>query len=279
MIIDLHNHSYYSDGVLSPTEVVRLAKKQNCDVFALTDHDTIDGLAEASFEAHKLNLEFVFGTEISATWNNTTIHILGLKIDPNNKILQAGLEKHQQLRKVRSEKIAHGLGGAGIIGAMEKTKALAKTSMITRTHFAQMLIQEGICKDMKSVFKRFLTGKKPGGVGGKWAEFDDVIKWIHAAGGVAILAHPLRYRMTSTKVQRMLSHLSSTGIDGVEVVTAYSTHKEIELMSTLADKYGLLHSCGSDYHGWPNQRVQMGCLQDLSNFEQAIWRNWTWQNY
>ncbi|WP_225879672.1 PHP domain-containing protein [Abyssogena phaseoliformis symbiont] len=170
MVIDLHNHSYYSDGVLSPTEVVVcLAKKQNCDVFALTDHDTIDGLSEASLEANKLNLQFVFGTEISAIWNNMTIHILGLKIDLNNKILQAGLKKHQQLREIRSEKIARSLGGAGIIGAMEKTKAFAKTRMITRIHFSQMLIQEGICKDMKSVFRRFLVGKKPGGVGVKWA--------------------------------------------------------------------------------------------------------------
>ncbi len=279
MVIDLHNHSYYSDGVLSPTEVVHLAKKQNCDVFALTDHDTVDGLAEASLEASNLNLQFIFGTEISAIWNNMTIHILGLKINPNNKALQDGLKKHQQLREIRSEKIARSLGGAGIIDAMEKTKALAKTGMITRTHFAQMLIQEGVCKDMKSVFRRFLTGKKPGGVGAKWAQFDEVIGWIRGAGGVAVLAHPFRYRMTHTKIKRMMSDLAVNGCDGIEVVTATSSADEIKLASQWANELGLLASSGSDYHGWSNQRIQMGCLQDLPNFEQAIWRNWTWQSY
>ncbi|WP_190600266.1 PHP domain-containing protein [Candidatus Vesicomyidisocius sp. SY067_SCS001] len=276
MVIDLHNHSYYSDGILSPTEVVRLANKQNCDMFALTDHDTIDGLDEASFEANKLNLKFVFGTEISAIWNNMTIHILGLNINPNNKILQIGLKKHQQLREVRSEKIARSLEGVGIIDAMKKTKDLTKTGIITRTHFAQMLIQEGICKNMRSVFRNFLTGNNPGGVSVKWAQFDEVIGWIRSAGGVAVLAHPLRYRITHTQIKRMASDLAINGCTGIEVVTAMSSLDEIILVSHWSSELGLLESSGSDYHGWPNQRVQIGCLQDLPNYEQAIWKNWTW---
>ena len=274
MIIDLHNHSYYSDGVLSPVEVVRLAKQQGCELFALTDHDTIDGLAEAELEANKIGMQFVSGVEVSAMWSNMTIHIIGLNVDINNKILQSGLKQHQDFRRVRAEKMARGLGGAGIFSAMEKTRLIAKKDMITRTHFAQMLIQEGICKDMKSVFKRFLTGKKPGGVGGKWAQFDEVIDWIHAAGGVAVLAHPLRYRMTNTKVKRMMSNLSESGCDGVEVITAHSTKEEINLVSKWAEESDLLASVGSDYHGWPNQRVQIGHLQNLPNSNQAIWRDW-----
>ena len=270
MKIDLHNHSYCSDGVLSPTEVVRLAKEQECDIFALTDHDTTDGLVEAKIEAGKLGLEFVPGVEVSAMWSNMTIHILGLGIDVNNKVLQAGLKQHQEFRAIRALKMARGLGGAGVVNAMEKTQAVAKRSMITRTHFAQMLIQEGICKDMKSVFKRFLTGKKPGGVKSEWAQYDEVISWIHTAGGVAVLAHPLRYRMTSTKVKRMMNDLAVNGCDGVEVVTGSSSSDEITLISEWASELGLLASSGSDYHGWPNQRVCIGRLQDLPNQSKNI---------
>ena len=274
MKIDLHNHSYYSDGVLSPTEVVRLAKEESCDVFALTDHDTTDGLSEAKTEADRLQMHFIPGVEVSAMWNNMTIHILGLDVDADNTVLQAGLKQHQDFRELRAEKMARSLGGAGVVGAYEKTKILAKTGMITRTHFAQMLIQEGICKDMKSVFKRFLTGKKPGGVKSEWAQYDEVISWIHAAGGVAVLAHPLRYRMTNTKVKRMMSDLSANGCDGVEVVTGSSSSDEITLVSQWANELGLLSSSGSDYHGWLNQRIKIGKLQDLPNIDRAIWRNW-----
>ncbi|WXU00324.1 MAG: 3',5'-nucleoside bisphosphate phosphatase [Catillopecten margaritatus gill symbiont] len=272
-MIDLHNHSYYSDGVLSPSEVVRLSKDSGCEVFALTDHDTTDGLDEAQQEADSQNINLIHGVEISAMWSNMTIHIVGLKVDKSNSILQAGLKQHQDFRQIRAEKMARGLGGAGVYNALEKTQELAKGGMITRTHFAQMLIKEGICKDMKSVFRRFLTGKKPGGVGAKWAQFDEVIEWIHAAGGVAVLAHPLRYRMTNTKIQRMLSHLSNAGLDGVEVVTAHSTDEEIVQMSKWADEHNLLYSCGSDYHGWGNQRVQIGRLKSLPT-DKVLWGSW-----
>jgi hypothetical protein len=263
MKIDLHNHSYYSDGVLSPAEVVCLAKEQGCELFALTDHDTTDGLLEAQQQADKIGLNLVHGVEISAMWSNMTVHIVGLGVDINNETLQIGLKQHQEFRQLRAEKMARGLGGAGVFGALEKTQAIAKKSMITRMHFAQMLIQEGVCKDMKSVFKRFLTGKKPGGVGGKWAEYDEVISWIHAAGGKAVLAHPLRYRMTNTKVKRLLNHLSGAGLDGVEVVTGSSSSDEITLVSQWAKEFGLSASVGSDYHGWTGQRVHIGNLKKL----------------
>lgn len=274
MTIDLHNHSYYSDGVLSPSEVVLLAKESGCDVFALTDHDTTDGLSEAQQEADNQDIRFVHGVEVSAKYNNMTIHIVGLNIDKDNLILQEGLKQHQNFRQIRAEKIAWGLAGAGILDAYKKTQKLAHTDMLTRTHFAQMLIQQGICRDMKSVFRRFLTGKKPGSVHGQWAQFDEVIDWIHVAGGVAVLAHPLRYQMTHTKVQKMLSNLSSARLDGVEVVTAYTTDEEIALISKWADKYDLLYSCGSDYHGWSNQSIKIANLKDLSNSNKVLWRYW-----
>lgn len=274
MKIDLHNHSYYSDGVLSPTELVNLAKEQECDIFALTDHDTTSGMLEAQKQADEIDLRLIHGVEISAMWSNMTIHIIGLNVDINNKTLQAGLKRHQDFRQIRAEKMARGLGGAGVFNALEKVKAVAKTDMITRTHFAQMLVQEGVCKDMRSVFKRFLTGKKPGGVGAKWAEYDEVIAWIHVAGGKAVLAHPLRYRMTNTKIKRLLTHSSGAGLDGVEVVTGSSSADEITLVSQWAKEFYLLSSTGSDYHGWPNQRVRIGHLQDMPNVNETVWRDW-----
>jgi predicted metal-dependent phosphoesterase TrpH len=272
MKVDLHNHSYYSDGVFSPSEVVRLADEADCDLFALTDHDTTDGLNEARQTADKLSVDLVSGVEISAFWRNMTIHIIGLDIDINNDILKAGLVHNQQLRKERAKKIALGLWRAGIKDALEKTQALSKTDMLTRTHFAQMLIGEGYCKDMRSVFRRYLTGKKPGGVRVEWKNIDEVVGWIHAAGGKAVLAHPFRYRMTQTKIKNMLMDFKEVLGDGVEVVTATSTDEEITLSNQWAKECKLLSSCGSDYHGWPNQRIKIGYLRDLPNLDNAIWR-------
>jgi len=272
MIVDLHNHSYYSDGVLSPSAVVQLAKEKRCEIFALTDHDTTSGIDEAIATAKDIDLKLIPGVEASAMWSNMTIHIVGLGVDASNKTLQDGLKQHQEFRITRASKMARGLAGAGITQVMEKTKAIANTDMLTRTHFAQMLIQEGVCKDMKSVFRRYLTGKKPGGVKGEWAPYDEVISWIHDAGGKAVLAHPFRYRMTQTKIKRMLSNLAECGLDGVEVVTAHSSEEEIMLMNKWAKEHNLLASVGADYHGWSNQRVEIGKLQDLPDKDIAIWK-------
>ena len=272
MKVDLHNHSYYSDGVFSPSEVVRFANNAGCELFALTDHDTTDGLDEAQHMADKLSVDLVSGVEISALWRNMTIHIVGLGIDIHNDVLQKGLHYNQRLREERAKKIALGLRRAGITDALEKTQNLSKTDMLTRTHFAQMLIREGYCKDMKSVFRRFLTGRKPGASRVEWRSFDEVVRWIHAAGGLAVIAHPFRYRMTQTKIKNMLIDFKEVLGDGFEVVTATSTDEEITLSNQWAKEYKLLSSCGSDYHGWSNQRIQIGNLRDLPNLENAIWR-------
>jgi 3',5'-nucleoside bisphosphate phosphatase len=272
MKVDLHNHSYYSDGFFSPAEVVKFAYEAGCDLFSLTDHDTTDGIAEAQIEADKLGVKLLNGVEVSAFWRNMTIHVVGLGVDLNNDNLQEGLALNQRLRKDRAEKIALGLWRSGIKDALEKTKSLSKTEMLTRTHFAQMLIKEGYCKDMKSVFRRYLTGKKPGGVHVVWKNIDQVVAWIHAAGGKAIVAHPFRYRMTHTKINNMLRDFKEVLGDGLEVVTATSNDEEVSLGSQWSDNYNLLASCGSDFHGWPNQRIHIGSLRDLPNPEKAAWR-------
>jgi len=273
MKADLHNHSYYSDGVLSPRELVSLANEAGCNLFSLTDHDTTGGVAEAQIEAHKLGIKLINGVEISAFWRNMTIHIVGLGIDLNNDKLQEGLTHNQKLRKDRAKKIALGLWRVGIKDALEKTQSLSKTGMLTRTHFAQMLIKEGYCKDMKSVFRRYLTGKKPGGVRVEWKNIDEVVNWIHSAGGKAIIAHPFRYRMTHTKINNMLNEFKEVFGDGIEVVTATSTEEEVSLSNKWSEQYKLLASSGSDFHGWPNQRIQIGNLRDLPDIDNAVWRH------
>ena len=271
MKADLHNHSYYSDGVLSPSELVEQSNKAGCDLFSLTDHDTTEGIIEAQLEADKLGVTLINGVEISAFWHNMAIHIVGLGIDINSDILQNGLEHNRELRKVRSEKIALGLWRSGIKDALEKAQKISGGSMLTRTHFAQMLIKEGYCKDMKSVFRRYMTGKKPGGVRVEWKSFDEVIHWIHSAGGKALIAHPFRYRMTHTKIKKMLYDFKTATGDGLEVVNANSSEEEISLGDQWSENYNLLASCGSDYHGWPNQRIQIGKLSDLPNPRRAVW--------
>ncbi|MDB4847784.1 PHP domain-containing protein [Candidatus Pseudothioglobus singularis] len=271
MKADLHNHSYYSDGLLSPSEVVILASKAGCDLFSLTDHDTTDGTVEAQLEADKVGLNLINGVEISAFWKNMAIHIVGLGVDINNDVLQTGLQHNQELRKIRAQKIALSLWQSGIKDALEKTQSIASGPMLTRTHFAQMLIQEGYCKDMKSVFRKYLTGKKPGGVRVEWRDFNEVINWIQSAGGKAFIAHPFRYRMTHTKIKNLIKDFKQASGDGFEVVNANSSEKEISIGNQWSEDFDLMTSCGSDFHGWPNQRVQIGNLTELPNPKRAVW--------
>ena len=271
MKADLHNHSYYSDGFFSPAEVVKFAYEAGCDLFSLTDHDTTEGITEAQIEADKLGLELLNGVEISAFWRNMAIHVVGLGVDVNNDILQTGLEHNKDLRKIRAEKIALSLLRSGIRDALEKAQIISGGHMLTRTHFAQMLIQEGYCKDMKSVFRRYLTGKKPGGVRVEWKDFNEVICWIQAAGGKAFIAHPFRYRMTHTKIKKLIRDFKEVSGDGFEVVNANSSREEISLGNQWSEDHDLLASCGSDFHGWPNQRVQIGNLTELPNPKRAVW--------
>ena len=273
MKADLHNHSYFSDGFLSPREIVRLAKDANCDLFSLTDHDSTNGIVEAKSEADKLGINLINGVEISAFWRNSAIHIVGLGIDIDNDELQTGLEFNRILRKERAKKIALGLWRSGIKDALEKAQMLSGGHMLTRTHFAQMLINEGYCKDMKSVFRRYMTGRKPGGVRVEWKDFDEVIKWIHSAGGKAVIAHPFRYRMTNTKMKKMLIDFKEANGDGIEVVNANSSEEEISLGNQWSENFNLLTSIGSDFHGWPNQRVQIGNLADLPKSSRSIWNH------
>ena len=270
MNIDLHTHSYYSDGVLSPKDVVRRALNAGCNFFSLTDHDTLEGLEEANKYAESSNLNFINGVEISAQHNSQSIHIVGLGINPNEKLLLDGLRRNNQFRVERARKISEGLGKVGIQRAYENARNLSKTDYITRTHFAQMLIKENVCSNMSSVFKKYMTGKKPGSVKGEWALSVEVIKWIHQAGGLAILAHPLRYKMTLNKLKKLVKDLKFLGLDGIEIVNSFSSLEDIRVSKMIADENEILYSGGSDFHGWTDQKIEVGNIPKFDYGEKLV---------
>jgi len=258
IIIDLHTHSYYSDGALSPRVIVCRAINAGCNYLSLTDHDSVEGIEEAEKFAKTRNINFIKGVEISAKYNSQSIHIVGLGIDSNEKMLLDGLQRNNQVRIERAKKISDGLRKVGIHGAYEKARVLSKTDYLTRTHFAQMLVKEEVCHNISSVFKRYMTGKKPGSVSVEWSSTIDVIKWIHQAGGIAVLAHPHRYKMSLTKLRKLVRDLKMEGLDGIEILNSFSKSKDIAIAKKIADENKLLYSCGSDFHGWPNQTIELG---------------------
>ncbi|HAU06416.1 MAG TPA: phosphatase, partial [Gammaproteobacteria bacterium] len=216
----------------------------------------------------------IAGVEISVTWQQQTVHIVGLNIDLTHEPLQQGLTALRQYRQRRAERIGEKLAKAGINDAYQGAKNWASSAMIGRVHFAQFLVQQGYAKSISDVFKRFLIKNKPGYVASQWVSLAEALRWIHDAGGQAVIAHPLRYKMTTAKLKRLLTDFTALGGEGVEVVTGRSQAIEIEQVARLAKNYGLLASCGSDFHSPDNPWVELGRLAPLPTTVTPIWHNW-----
>jgi predicted metal-dependent phosphoesterase TrpH len=268
---DLHSHSIASDGSLTPTALVARAIAQGVDVLALTDHDGTEGIIEARQAAQETNLTLIAGVEISITWGGTTIHILGLNVDIENKNLQQGLLELRNYRIGRAEEIAKRLDKVGILGSLEGARKYASNIMLGRVHFAKFLVEHDYAKDISSVFKRYLVRNKPGYVSSEWASLDDAVKWINEAGGQAVIAHPARYRMTATKLRRFITEFKEVGGVGFEVVSGQQHPEEVKTMAKLANEFGLLASCGSDFHTPENSWVELGKLACLPESCVPIW--------
>ena len=271
---DLHSHTTASDGTLTPAELLERAKAAGVDVLAVTDHDTTEGLLQASQTARTLGISVINGCEISVTWSGITLHILGLDVDPNNTSLQKGLSQLREHRDTRAHEIALKLEKAGITGAFAGAQKHAKGSLISRTHFAHFLAEAGYANDVRSVFKHYLVKGKPGFVAGKWAELGDVISWITAAGGQAAIAHPARYRLTRTKLIRLIEEFKQAGGVGIEVVSGSHSRDECFTMAKHARDFELLASAGSDFHGPENPWIELGRLPELPPGCEPIWNNW-----
>lgn len=268
---DLHSHSTASDGALSPTELVIRAKAQGVTALALTDHDTVSGLAEAITTAKSTAINLIPGIELSATWEKRCLHILGLNIDPHSKQLLDGIQHQQMIREQRAKAIAVKLEKQGIKGAYKAVTMATGNGMITRSHFADFLLKENHVRCNQEAFDRFIGDGKPAYVATIWAQLTEVIDWIKAAGGIAVIAHPLRYKMTASWMRRLLVEFKQEGGSGIEVVTGRSSKEEIKLSYNYAKKFDLAGSVGSDFHNPKNRWIELGRVAELPKGIQPVW--------
>lgn len=272
---DLHSHSTCSDGLLSPAVVVQRALARGVDVLALTDHDDTGGLADAAAAARDTALTLVPGAELSVSWERHTIHVVALQIDPANRDLADGLVMIRGGRDARAHRIARSLADAGIPNAYEGARRFVTSErLISRSHFARFLIEAGHAKDMKTVFRRYLTQGKPGHVAHAWATLPQAVGWIHAAGGQAVLAHPGRCQVTATGMRRLLAEFRDAGGDGIEVLSSSHTPAQFTEYATYARVFGLLASTGSDYHGPGESWMDLGDLPPLPTGVTPVWARW-----
>lgn len=269
---DLHCHSRVSDGTLSPVELAQRAKGNGVDLWSLTDHDEVGGQAAACEAALGLGLPFVSGVEISVSFADKTVHIVGLGFDPVDARLLQGLADVRNGREKRARAIAEQLAQAGVPGAYEGAlKYVGNPDLISRTHFARYIVETGVCSETADVFRRFLVEGKPGFVPHAWARLGDAVRWITHAGGLAVVAHPGRYGFTPNEEYALFSEFKDHGGRGVEVVTGSHSVNEYARYGEVADEFGLLASRGSDFHAPGESRIDLGALPSLPTRLTPVW--------
>ncbi|EPA8657227.1 RNase RNM [Vibrio alginolyticus] len=275
MRIDLHSHTTASDGRLEPKDLVERALSFDIEVLAITDHDTVDGLALAKqyVQDNNLPIKIINGIEISTVWQNKDIHIVGLNIHPENEQLSALIEQQKQHRITRSELIAERLQKATRVGVLEEVRQIAGDAPVTRAHFAKWLVDNGYAKTMQMVFKKYLTRNNPGYVPPNWCSMKDAVDAIHAAGGMAVLAHPGRYKLTAKWIKRLLAAFVEAGGDAMEVAQPQQAQQERRNLADYAIQYKLLASQGSDFH-YPSPWMELGRNLWLPAGVEPVWKDW-----
>ncbi len=270
---DLHSHSIYSDGTMGPGDLARRAAEHGVELYALTDHDEVSGLAEASAAASERAMAFLPGVEVSVTWGTSTIHVVGLGIRGDDNALRDGLAHVRSGRTRRAQAIGASLAEVGIEGAFEGALRHAENpQMIARTHFARFLVEQEVCRDVREVFKRYLVEGKPGYVPHRWATLAEAVSMIGAAGGVAVIAHPARYRLDDLALRSLLEDFRSTGGTALEVVTSNHTPDDVRRFTQLALEFGFEASSGSDFHGpGESANVELGRVAPLSPELTPVW--------
>jgi 3',5'-nucleoside bisphosphate phosphatase len=270
---DLHSHSTVSDGTLSPSALAQRAHAGGVQLWALTDHDEVSGLAEARDAALALGMDFLTGCEISVSFAGRTVHILGLGFDADDADLRAGLAATRGGRGQRARDMAEGLARVGIPGAYEGAlRYVGNPELISRTHFGRFLVDSGVCADTYEVFRRFLTEGKPGYVEHRWARLGDAVRWITAAGGMAVIAHPARYGFTPTEEFALFGEFATHGGRGVEVLTGAHSAAESVTYADMALEFELFASRGSDFHAPGESRTELGSLPDLPGRLTPVWQ-------
>jgi 3',5'-nucleoside bisphosphate phosphatase len=272
---DLHCHSVVSDGTLSPVAIVERAHRNGVQILALTDHDEVAGLADAEARAVELGLAFVPGVEVSVTWAEETIHIVGLRVDYRDPALVAGLNRTRNGRDGRAREIADQLADAGIPDAYEGALRFAgNPELISRSHFARYIVEFGTCADIHEVFRRFLVEGRPGYVPHRWAKLDEAVGWIRAAGGVAVLAHPGRYKLSDLCMDQLIRGFRDAGGTAMETVSGSHTPDQYGEFADTAKRFGLDASRGSDFHGPGESRHDLGSLPPLPAGLRPVWHDW-----
>ena len=269
---DLHCHSVVSDGTLTPEALAERASANGVELWALTDHDEISGQARAASAARLCGMRYLTGVEISVTFLHQTVHIVGLGFDPDNENLQKGLRATRGGRSQRAKNMARDLERVGIKNAFEGALQYAgNPDLVSRTHFARHLVETGVCKETNEVFRKYLTEGKPGYVEHRWASLKDAVGWITGAGGMAVIAHPARYRFTANEEFALFTEFKGHGGRGVEVVTGSHSAAEYVTYGDAARDYGLAASRGSDFHSPMESHTELGTLPYLPGSLTPVW--------
>ena len=269
---DLHCHSVVSDGTLTPEALAERAAANGVELWALTDHDEVGGQHRARAAATAAGMKYLTGAEISVTFANVTVHIVGLGFDPDNAALVQGLADTRDGRIPRAQDMAAQLAKVGIAGAYEGAlKYVGNPQLVSRTHFARFLVESGVCKDTPEVFRKYLTEGKPGYVPHRWATLSDAVHRSTSAGGVAVIAHPARYKFTANEEYALFSEFKAHGGQGVEVVTGSHTPAEYVTYAAMAQEFGLVASRGSDFHSPDESHTDLGKLPYLPGALTPVW--------
>lgn len=269
---DLHCHSVVSDGTLSPEALAERAKANGVELWALTDHDEMGGLQRAAAAARANGIHFLTGAEISVTFAGETVHIVGLGFDAGDAALLQGLHDTRGGRQQRAMEMAEGLAKVGILGAYDGAlKFVGNPELISRTHFARFLVESGACSNTSEVFRKYLTEGKPGYVPHRWATLKDAVTWITQASGVAVIAHPGRYKFTANEEYALFTEFKTHGGQAVEVVTGSHSPPEYIKYAETAKEFGLAASRGSDFHCPDESRIDLGALPYLPGELTPVW--------
>jgi predicted metal-dependent phosphoesterase TrpH len=270
---DFHCHSVVSDGLLPPAEVARRAAGNGVDLWALTDHDELGGLVEARAAADEAGMRFITGVEVSIEWSGIPIHVVGLGFEENHPALVGGLNALREGRVERAKRMGDALAAIGIPGVYEGAMGyVTNPSLISRAHFGRYLVSIGIARDLPGLFQHYLTPGKPGYVDHRWATVEETVGWIAEAGGVAVVAHPGRYKMSGAQMRRFLDEFKDVGGQGIEVTCGSHSPDHIMHFARLARHYAFHASRGSDFHGPEESYVDLGMLPPLPEDLKPVWR-------
>lgn len=273
--VDLHSHTTCSDGGLSPTELIDRAVNFQIDVLAITDHDTVAALdiAKGYIQEKNYPLTIVDGIEVSTRWHNFEIHIVGLNIQADHPALLSLIASQQTARESRAILIGEKLAKCGFEDVYLQAKALAGEGSITRAHFAKVLLNQGHIQHLQAAFDKYLGKGKRAFVKPQWCDIETAVEAIHLAGGTAVIAHPIRYDMTTKWLRRLVLSFKECGGDGLEIVLPQMNNEQRKLMLSFCLEYDLLASLGSDFH-YPTKWADLGKNLVLPQQAVPIWQAW-----